>query len=261
MLLAVDIGNTNVALGLFDGSELRHTWQLAADRGRTVDETAVLILHLLQHAGLGVADVTAVAVAAVVPELEQLYATVAERYLHQHAWLVTHEADLGLRNRTLAPEQVGIDRLLAAAAGYHACGGPLVVVDFGTATTVDAVSERGEFLGGAIAPGLATAHEALVARAAKLPPVPLTIPERVIGRTTLEAMQAGLMWGYVGLLEGLVRRVQDELGPAPVVATGGLAEAMARASALITRVEPHLALRGVHLAFGRRRTRVGAAGG
>ncbi|MBI2321703.1 MAG: type III pantothenate kinase, partial [Chloroflexi bacterium] len=182
-------------------------------------------------------------------------------YLGRRAWVVTHDADLGIANGTPAPEQVGIDRLVAAAAAYARYGGPLVVVDFGTATTVNAISAHGEFLGGAIAPGLATAHDALVAYAAKLPPIPLALPERAIGRTTREAMQAGLMLGYVGLVEGLIRSVQEELGPALVVATGGLAATMAPATALIQHVEPHLTLHGIRLAHERRRAAVGATGG
>lgn len=252
MLLAIDIGNTNVGLGLFDGPALVCSWQLSADARRTPDETGLLVLHCLRHAGFDAAQVSAVAVASVVPPLEPLYLEVAARYLGQAAWLIGHDADLGIANRTAAPEQVGIDRLVTAAAAFHTYGGPLVVVDFGTATTIDAVSAQGEYLGGAIAPGLATAHEALVSRAAKLPPIPFVLPARAIGRTTREAMQAGLMFGYVGLVEGLVRRVQDELGVGPVVATGGLAETVARASTLALRVEPHLALQGIRLAHERR---------
>jgi type III pantothenate kinase len=261
VLLAIDIGNTNVGLGLFDGATLRHTWQLAADARRTPDETGLLVTSCLRHAGRDPAQVSAVVVASVVPPLEQLYLEVAARYLSQPAWLITHEADLGIVNRTVAPEQVGIDRLVTAAAAFAMYGGPLVVVDFGTATTIDAVSARGEYLGGAIAPGLVTAHEALVSRTAKLPPIPLVLPERAIGRTTREAMQAGLMFGYVGLIEGLVRRVQAELGVGPVVATGGLAPTMARASALDLRVEPYLALEGIRLVHERRCRARRAVGG
>lgn len=261
VLLAIDIGNTNVSLGLFDGAELRYTWQLAADTRRTPDETGLLVLNCLRYVGLEPAQISAVAVASVVPPLEQHYSEVAARYLRQRAWLITHEADLGIANCTAAPEQVGIDRLVTAAAAFHRYGGPLVVVDFGTATTVDAVSAQGAYLGGAIAPGLVTAHEALVSRTAKLPPIPFVLPERAIGRTTREAMQAGLMFGYVGMIEGLVRRVQGELGAGPIVATGGLAQTLARASALDLRVEPHLALYGVRLVYERCSGRVGVKGG
>lgn len=261
MLLAIGIGNTTVGIGAFDGERLLRSWQLAADRQRTVDEVGLLVVSCLRHAGLDPARIAAVALGSVVPALERLYTEASAQYLGRRAWVVTHDADLGIANRTLAPEQVGIDRLLVAAAAYARYGGPLVVVDFGTATTVNAISAHGAFLGGAIAPGLATAHDALVARAAKLPPVPLAVPDRAIGRTTREAMQAGLILGYVGLVEGLIRRVQDELGAAPVVATGGLAATMARATALIQHVEPHLMLHGIRLAHERRRAGVGAAGG
>lgn len=261
VLLAIGIGNTTVGLGAFDGARLVRSWRLGADHQRTADEVGLLVVACLRSAALDSADVTAVALGSVVPALERLYAEASAQYLARQAWVVTHDDDLGIANRTPAPEQVGIDRLLAAAAAYARYGGPLVVVDFGTATTVNAISAHGEFLGGAIAPGLATAHDALVARAAKLPPIPLALPDHAIGRTTPEAMQSGLVLGYVGLVEGLIRRVQEELGPAPVVATGGLAATMARAAPLIGHVEPHLTLHGICLAHERRRAGVGAAGG
>lgn len=247
----MDIGNTTIALGLFDGENLAATWRISADTRRTTDEYAALLQSLLalpfHRRGPGVP--TAAVLAGVVPALEPIFQQAVGRFLGLDTLTINHSCRLGLRVVVDNPDQVGIDRILGASAAYNLFGGPLIVVDFGTATTFNAVSAGGEFLGGAIAPGLATALEALVSRTAKLPPVPLARPSRAIGRDTISSMQAGLVYGYLGLVEGLIRRFWEEMGECRVVATGGLGQMMAAECPLITAADPNLTLKGLRIAY------------
>lgn len=248
MLLAVDVGNTEIVLGLFGGDGLVRHWRLSAERDRTPDEYGVFLRSLFHAAGVGMDVVRGVALASVVPPLVQVWQTVARDHLGREAYVYGQDGDYGIEVRVDMPAaEVGADILCNAVAARSLVGAPAVAVDFGTATTIDVVAADGAYVGSAIAPGLTTAAEALFQKAAKLPRIELDLPKRAIGTTTVAAMQAGLVLGFAGQVDALVHRVRAELGAptAPVVATGAMAPLMASASATIDRVEPYLTLLGL----------------
>jgi len=248
MLLAIDIGNTGIAFGVFDGEILRATWNIATDLNKTADEYAVLLLNLLPREGLTLSDVGDAVICSVVPPLEPIFEELSKRYLRTSPLVVGPGVKTGVRICTDNPREVGADRVVNAAAAHRLYGGPLIVIDFGTATTVDAISKEGDYLGGAIAPGIGIAAEALFERASKLPRIELIPPEHAIGRNTVTAMQSGIMFGYVGLIESLVARIRRELGgKARVVATGGLAKVIAGETKVVDVVNLHLTLIGLRL--------------
>ncbi|MCK4362900.1 MAG: type III pantothenate kinase [Dehalococcoidia bacterium] len=248
MLLAIDIGNTNIAFGVFDGETLRATWNVATDINKTADEYAVLLLNLLPREGLALSDIDHVGIACVVPPLLTIFEELSQRYFKIPPLIVGPGVKTGVSICTDNPREVGADRVVNTAAAHHLYGGPLIVIDFGTATTLDAVSKEGDYLGGAIAPGIGIAAEALFERASKLPRVELIPPEHAIGKNTVTTMQSGIIFGYVGLIEGLVTRIKQELGgEAYVVATGGLAEVIATETKVIDTVDMHLTLIGLRL--------------
>ncbi|MCK5653730.1 MAG: type III pantothenate kinase [Dehalococcoidia bacterium] len=248
MLLAIDIGNTNIAFGVFEAETLRATWNIATDINKTADEYAVLLLNLLPREGLALSDVDHVSIACVVPPLLTVFEELSQRYFKIPPLIVGPGVKTGVSICTDNPREVGADRVANAAAAHHLYGGPLIVIDFGTATTLDALSKEGDYLGGAIAPGIGIAAEALFERASKLPRVELIPPEHAIGKNTVTTMQSGIIFGYVGLIEGLVTRIKQELGGgAYVVATGGLAEVIATETKVIDTVDMHLTLLGLRL--------------
>lgn len=248
MLLAIDIGNTNIAFGVFDGETLRATWNVATDINKTADEYAVLLLNLLPREGLALSDIDHVSIACVVPPLLTIFEELSQRYFKIPPLIVGPGVKTGVSICTDNPREVGADRVVNTAAAHSLYGGPLIVIDFGTATTLDAVSKEGDYLGGAIAPGIGIAAEALFERASKLPRVELIPPEHAIGKNTVTTMQSGIIFGYVGLIEGLVTRIKQELGgEAYVVATGGLAEVIATETKVIDTVDMHLTLLGLRL--------------
>ena len=250
MLLAVDIGNTNITVGAFEGEELRATWRMATGVRRMADEYAVLLLNLLNHQGLDKSDIKEVALCSVVPPLLATFEELFQRYFHLSPLVVGPGVKTGVSIRMDNPREVGTDRIVNAAAAHHLYGGSVIIVDLGTATTFDTVSTEGDYLGGAIAPGITTAAEALFGRAAALPRIELLRPKHAIGTNTIAAMQSGLVFGYVGLIEGIVARIQQELGgKAMVVATGGYAELIARETPVIDRVNPNLTLIGLRLIY------------
>lgn len=250
MLLAIDIGNTNIILGMFEDKELRATWRIATGIHRMADEYAVILLSLLRQQGLDAPDVTKVALCSVVPPLTAVFEELCQQYCHVSPLVVRAGVKTGVRIRMDNPAEVGADRIVDAAAAHHLYGGPIIIVDFGTATTFDTVSREGDYLGGAIAPGLSTAAESLYIQAAMLPRVELTRPERAIGTSTIAAMQSGLVFGYVGLIEGIIARIQQELGEkARVVATGGYAELIAKETSVIDVVNTDLTLIGLRLIY------------
>jgi type III pantothenate kinase len=250
MLLIVDIGNTNIVLGLHrDGEWIAH-WRIASDRARMPDEYAILIKSLFDFKGLNWEDVSGVALASVVPPLTGTFVEMCQRYLDLNPLVVTSGVKTGVQVLIDHPAEVGADRIVNALAAYRLHGGPAIVVDLGTATTFDAISAEGDYLGGAIAPGLGIAAEALFSRTAKLPRIQLIAPPAAIGRNTVHAMQSGLILGYVGLIEGLVARLRAELGgQAKVIATGGLAATLARETSVIQVVSPMLTLEGLRLVY------------
>ncbi len=248
MLLAIDIGNTNLAFGIFEGEEMRATWSVATEIHKMADEYAVLLLNLLPHQGLSAGDIDHAIICSVVPPLEPVFEELVQRYFGISPLIVGPGVKTGVRICTDNPREVGADRVANAAAAHHLYGGPLIIIDFGTATTVDAVSKEGDYLGGAIAPGIGIAAEALFERAAKLPRIELVAPECAIGRNTVTSMQSGVIFGYTGLIESLVTRIRRELGgKARVIATGGLAHIIAKETGVVEEVNPHLTLVGLRL--------------
>ena len=252
MLLAIDVGNTQTVVGLYDGDRLVDHWRTASVRGQTADELAVALRGLLAVRGRSFGDITATVASSGVPQLAEALRQAATVHLGHEALIVGPATDTGLELRVENPPEVGADRIANCVAALSLAAGPLVVVDFGTAINFDAVSADGAFLGGAIAPGVQVAVEALGERAARLFQIELRPPERAIGRTTAENMQSGAIFGYAGLVDGLVRRFTAELGGRPsVIATGGLATVVAPHCDTVDRVEPWLTLEGLRLIWQR----------
>jgi type III pantothenate kinase len=253
MLLAIDAGNTNVVFAVFDGAEQRGLWRCSTDPRRTADEYAVWLLKLLELEGLGRHHVDGAIIASVVPDATPNLQRLCERHFGQQALVVGSDSvKLGLEVLIDNPREAGADRLVNAVAACAVHEGPLMVIDFGTATTFDIVNRDGNFVGGVIAPGINLSSEALHRAAAKLPRVEIEQTDTVVGRNTVTAMQSGLYWGYVGLIEGLVSRIKAEMGgELYVLATGGLAALFARATPVIQHTDPDLTLRGLYLIYER----------
>ncbi len=250
MLLAIDIGNTVTTMGVFEDNKIRATWHLATNVERMADEHAALLLDLLGHQNLKPSDVTKAALCCVVPPLLATYQELFQRYFHVSPLVIAAGVKTGVRIRMENPKEVGADRIANAAAAHHLYRDPVIIVDLGTATTFDVVSREGDYLGGVIAPGINTAAEALFTQASMLPQVELSAPKHAIGSSTASAMQAGIIFGYVGLIEGIIARIQRELGDkAKVVATGGWAETIARETKLIEAVNPDLTLIGLRIIY------------
>jgi type III pantothenate kinase len=248
MLLAIDLGNTNLTFGLFEGETLRHDWRLATRRDSMPDELGLLMVQLMRQEGFEAKAVTAVVVASVVPPLNSSLVAAVERYFGREPLMVGPGVKTGLKIHYRDPKEVGADRIVAAMAAFKKYGGPLIIIDFGTGTTYDVVSREGDYLGGAIAPGLGISVEALYDRAARLQRVELKAPEHVIGRTTVESMQAGIIYGYTAQVEGMVARIQKELAEdARVIATGGYASLIAAQTKVIELVDQRLMLEGLRL--------------
>jgi type III pantothenate kinase len=250
MLLAIDVGNTNIVLGVYDGDRLTCDFRIHTDDRVTGDELGLTVVDLLERNGVTPQSITAVVVSNVVPTLARSVDDLARTYFAREPMVVGPGTRTGLRIQYDDPRMVGADRIANAIAARHLYGVPAVLVDFGTATTFDALSAQGDYLGGAIAPGIEISHDALVSHAARLVRVELTAPPAAIGHSTPTAMQSGLVFGYVGLVEGLVARFRSELGgSAKVIATGGLAEAMSKLIPVIDVVDERLTLLGLRLIY------------
>jgi type III pantothenate kinase len=251
MLLVVDVGNTNTVLGLFDGSQLIHQWRISTIQ-RTTDEFGLLVLQLLKHQEVDVGRVKGVAIGTVVPSVLYAIEKAARRYLSATARVVDPRNSPVLPMKVDNPAEVGADRVINAVAALARYPAPLVVVDFGTATTFDCVDASGAYVGGCIAPGLQISADALFTRTSRLPRVDVQKPKTAIGTNTVNAMQSGIFWGYVGLVDGLARRCKEELGPqVRCVATGGLSNLVGRACVEIDEVDESLTLHGLRLCFER----------
>jgi type III pantothenate kinase len=247
MLLAIDSGNTNIVFAVFDGETVRGEWRSSTDGNRTADEFGVWLTHLMTIEGMDRSVIDSAIIATVVPATLFSLKQLCRRYFKCDPLVVGEEnVKLGLNILLDRPEEVGADRLVNAVAAHKRYHGPLIVIDFGTATTFDVVDEKGNYLGGAIAPGINLSLEALHMAAAKLPRVAIGRPKQVIGKATVPAMQAGIFWGYVGLIEGLTQRISAEYGGAmKVIATGGLAPMFADATSSIQHLDPDLTLFGL----------------
>jgi len=252
MLLVIDAGNTNTSLGVYQGTDLVAHWRLTTARNRTVDEYGVHARNLFELAGLDFKAINAIAIASVVPPLNYTLKRMAEVYFHLTPLFVDHTTDLGLRVLYEPASDVGADRLVDAVAATEKYGAPCIIVDFGTATTFNAITQHGDYLGGVITPGIMISADALFERTAKLPRVDIKRPGKVIGSSTVAAMQSGLYHGYVGLVDGVLRKMLNEMGGSPrVIATGGLASLIATCSSLIELVDDTLTLEGLRLVFER----------
>ncbi len=248
MLLVIDVGNTHTVAGIYRGSELLVHWRVTTQTGRTSDEFGVLLRELFRNQKIEMNEVQDVTVSCVVPPLLPVLEEVCQRFFGNRPLVVGPGVRTGLSILADNPREVGADRIVNAVAGIERYGCPLIVVDFGTATTFDAISPEGDYVGGAIAPGISISLEALFEHAAKLPRVELVRPDRAIGRNTITSMQSGILYGYVGLVKELVGRFREELGGDPqVIATGGGAELIARETDVIDRVDPLLTLEGLRL--------------
>ena len=249
MLLVIDIGNTSMVLGIFEGEELKYSWRVATRKQQSSDEYAVLYRNLFQLEGLSPEQVQGIAICSVVPPLNEVFNNLANRYFSVKPLFIEAEGQDLMPIRYHPPSDVGADRIASAVAAFEMIGGPAIVVDFGTATTFDAISPEGEYLGGIIAPGIGISADALFSRASKLPRIDIKKPEQLIGDSTVTSMQSGIYFGYVSLVEGILARMKEELGEAQVVATGGLASLVAGDAPTIDRVEEDLILYGLRLFY------------
>ncbi len=254
LLLTLDAGNTNTVIGLHAGSELRAHWRLTTRREQTADEYGILVRSLFEGASIAPSDIVGVALASVVPPLTSVLVALSRQYLGQEPLVVEPGVRTGMPILYEPPSDVGADRIVNGVAAFAAYGGPVIVVDFGTATTFDVVTRKGEYVGGVICPGIGISADALFQRAARLPRVDIRHPGRVVGRSTVGSMQSGLYFGYAGMVESMIARIRTELGEnAAAVATGGLAETLAADMPSIQAVDPALTLTGLRLIWERNR--------
>ncbi len=251
VLLAIDIGNTNVTLGLWQDGKWKAHWRARTVRDKMPDEYAVLVRSFLDEADLGYRAISGVAISSVVPSLTLAFSELVRRYMEIEPVVIDHRTPTGIRIDIDEPQQAGADRIVNAAAVHALYGGPAIVIDFGTATTFDVVSADGAYCGGAIAPGIGIAHDALVEHAAKLHAIDLCPPPSPIGRNTIHAMQSGIFWGYVGLVEGLVQRLVREMNQenVKIIATGGLAPLFDQHTSIIDIIAPELTLDGLRIIY------------
>ena len=253
MLLVMDIGNTNTVVGVYDNDALINHWRLFTDRDKSADEIAMIILDFVRHHGIYHKSIDAIAISSVVPTMMGALEEMCRRYFNIEPLIVGPGIKTGINIRYENPKEVGADRIVNAVAAYEIYGGPVVAVDFGTATTFCAISGKGEYLGGCIAPGITISTEALYQRAAKLPKVEFVKPPQVICKNTVSSMQAGIIYGYIGLVDYIVKLMKKELGreDAKVVATGGLAGMIADGSETIQEINPYLTLEGLRIIYQR----------
>jgi len=252
MLLVFDIGNSNIVLGTYEGKKLMRHWRISTDRQKTGDEYGMLINNLFNFQGLKMTDISAIIISSVVPPLVVPLVKMCQRYFKIKPLVVGPGIKTGIRLKYENPREIGADRIVNAVGAHEQYGGPLIVIDIGTATTFDVVDDNGDYLGGAIAPGIGISTEALFQRAAKLPRIELVTPKSVICRNTITSMQAGIIYGFVGQIDEIVRRIKAEMGVNPkVIATGGLATMIAKESTTIDKIDHFLTLTGLRVLYER----------
>lgn len=254
MLLAVDIGNTNIAIGIFRGKKLIENWKIRTEKEKTSDEYALILLDLFHFSRLEVDAIKAVIISSVVPPLTPVFQSLSQKLFGVKSLIVGPGLKTGMPILYENPLEVGADRVVAAVAAFKKYGGPSIVVDFGTATTFDAISSKGEYLGGSIAPGIQISEEALFRKTAKLPRIEIKKPRQAIGRSTVASMQSGLFFGYIGLISNIIEKIKRELGKeAKVISTGGFAAQITPDIKYIDHFEPHLVLEGLRIIYERNR--------
>lgn len=252
LIFVFDVGNTNIVLGVYDKEELKHHWRIETNRHRTEDEFGMIVKNLFDHVDLSFSDIDGIIISSVVPPIMFSLERMCQKYFHRKPLVVGPGIKTGLDIKYENPREVGADRIVNAVAAIHEYGSPLVIVDFGTATTYCYINEHNQYMGGAIAPGIGISTEALYSRAAKLPRIEISRPDDVVGKNTVSAMQAGILYGYVGQVEGIVKRMKDKSKvPPKVIATGGLANLIAQESNVIDAVDPFLTLKGLQLIYKR----------
>jgi len=252
MILVIDVGNTNIVIGIYHQKELLHHWRLSTNRSATVDEYGIMIDNLFRYAEIQVKHIDGVIVSSVVPPLMFVLESLCTKYIKKAPLIVGPGVKTGLNIRYENPKEVGADRIVNAVAAIEIYGPPIIIVDFGTATTFDYIDEKGEYIGGAIAPGIGISTEALYRSAAKLPRIELIKPKSVIGRNSINSMQSGIIFGYAGQVDGIVERVRAEFNSdAQVIATGGLAELISAESKTIKEVNSLLTLQGLYIIYER----------
>jgi type III pantothenate kinase len=252
LIFVFDVGNTNIVLGVYEKDVLKYHWRIETHRNRTEDEFGMIIKSLFENSGLSFSDIDGIIISSVVPPIMFALERMCQKYFHVKPLVVGSEINTGLNIKYENPREVGADRIVNAVAAIHEYGSPLIIVDFGTATTYCYVNEQRQYMGGAIAPGIGISTEALYSKAAKLPRIEIARPEGVIGKNTVAAMQAGVVYGYVGQVEGIVKRMMDQSLEKPtVIATGGLSNLIARESNMIDIVDPFLTLKGLILIYKR----------
>lgn len=252
LIFVFDVGNTNIVLGVYEEDVLKYHWRIETNRNRTEDEFGMTIKSLFDHAGLRFSDINGIIISSVVPPIMFALERMCQKYFHVKPLVVGPGIKTGLNIKYENPREVGADRIVNAVAAIHEYGSPLIIVDFGTATTYCYVNEQRQYMGGAIAPGIGISTEALYSRAAKLPRIEIARPENVIGKNTVSAMQAGIVYGYVGQVEGIVNRMMQQSEKKPtVIATGGLSNLIAQESNIIDIVDPYLTLKGLILIYKR----------
>lgn len=250
MIFVLDVGNTNTVLGVFDQKELKYHWRFETNRNKTEDEYGMLIKSLLFHEGITFSDITGIIISSVVPPIMLPLERMCQKYFNLNALIVGPGIKTGLNIKYENPREVGADRIVNAVAGISEYGSPLIIVDFGTATTYCYINEEKQYMGGAIAPGIGISTEALYSNAAKLPRIEIARPEKIIGKNTVSAMQAGIVYGYVGQVEGIVSRMKQESETSPkVIATGGLAPLISNESNVIDVIDPFLTLKGLYIIY------------
>ncbi len=252
VIFVLDVGNTNTVLGVYKGETLKHHWRIETNRNKTEDEYGMMIKSLFQHDGLQFEQIEGVIISSVVPPIMAALERMCEKYFHTKPLVVGPGVKTGLNIKYENPREVGADRIVNAVAGIHEYGTPIIIVDFGTATTYCYIDESSHYMGGLIAPGIGISTEALYTRASKLPRIEIARPETVVGKNTVSAMQAGILYGYVGQVEGIVSRIKKEYNADPtVIATGGLAGLIAKECSMIDVVDPDLTLKGLRLIYKR----------